>query len=100
MAGAGALRAALPAAHSKPYSTTCPSACAADAAAAALTAAWLAGPLCLQPLCTALLRRAPRSLVPCQQGPFDVAIFNAVFGNLLDPHDALVRACFLLRPGR
>lgn len=34
------------------------------------------------------------------QGPFDVAIFNAVFGNLLDPHDALTRACFLLKPGR
>lgn len=34
------------------------------------------------------------------QGPFDVAIFNAVFGNLLDQHDALVRTCFLLKPGR
>ena len=34
------------------------------------------------------------------QGPFDVAIFNAVFGNLHYPHEALMRACFLLRPGR
>ncbi len=34
------------------------------------------------------------------QGPFDVAVFNAVFGNLLDQHDALVRTCFLLKPGR
>ncbi|PRW60354.1 riboflavin kinase isoform B [Chlorella sorokiniana] len=37
--------------------------------------------------------------LPSYQGPFDVAVFNAVFGNLLDQHDALVRTCFLLKPG-
>lgn len=34
------------------------------------------------------------------QGPFDAAVFNAVFGNLHNPHDTLARVCFLLRPGR
>ena len=34
------------------------------------------------------------------QGPFDVAIFNAVFGNLLDAHATLASTCFVLRPGR
>lgn len=34
------------------------------------------------------------------QGPFDAAVFNAVFGNLRDQHLALTKACFLLRPGR
>jgi hypothetical protein len=34
------------------------------------------------------------------QGPFDVAFFNSVFGNLYDGHGALMRACFLLKPGR
>jgi riboflavin kinase len=37
--------------------------------------------------------------VPAYQGPFDVAFFNAVFGNLLDPREALIRVCFLLKPG-
>jgi len=36
----------------------------------------------------------------CLQGPFDVAVFNAVFGNLHDQHESLARICFLLRPGR
>lgn len=33
------------------------------------------------------------------QGPFDAAFFNAVFGNLHDQHEALLRAALLLRPG-
>lgn len=37
--------------------------------------------------------------LPAYQGPFDAAFFNAVFGNLHDPREALLRACFLLRPG-
>lgn len=37
--------------------------------------------------------------VPAYQGPFDVAYFNAVYGNLHDPREALIRVCFLLRPG-
>lgn len=37
--------------------------------------------------------------LPAYQGPFDAAVFNAVFGNLRDQHLALTKACFLLRPG-
>ncbi|KAL4447549.1 hypothetical protein ABPG75_004768 [Micractinium tetrahymenae] len=37
--------------------------------------------------------------LPGYQGPFDAAVFNAVFGNLRDQHLALTKACFLLRPG-
>lgn len=37
--------------------------------------------------------------LPAQQGPFDAVFFNSVFGNLYDPHEALLRACFLSRPG-
>jgi len=37
--------------------------------------------------------------VPAYQGPFDAAFFNAVFGNLHDQREALLRTCFLLRPG-
>lgn len=37
--------------------------------------------------------------LPPYQGPFDAVFFNAVFGNLHDPHEALLRACFMLRPG-
>jgi uncharacterized phage infection (PIP) family protein YhgE len=33
------------------------------------------------------------------QGPFDVAVFNAVFGNLHDPRQALLRTSLLMRPG-
>ena len=33
------------------------------------------------------------------QGPFDAAFFNAVFGNLFDQREALLRASLLLRPG-
>lgn len=35
----------------------------------------------------------------CLQGPFDAIFYNAVFGNLLDEHAGLTKACFLLRPG-
>ena len=37
--------------------------------------------------------------VPAFQGPFDAAFFNAVFGNVFDQHEALLRTCLLLRPG-
>jgi hypothetical protein len=37
--------------------------------------------------------------VPAFQGPFDAAFFNAVFGNVYDQHEALLRTCLLLRPG-
>lgn len=37
--------------------------------------------------------------LPGYQGPFDVAIFNSVFGNLLDPRLALAKTCTHLRPG-
>lgn len=37
--------------------------------------------------------------LPSYMGPFDTAIFNAVFGNLYDPKDALLRAAFLVKPG-
>lgn len=33
------------------------------------------------------------------QGPFDAAYFNAVFGNVYDQRDTLLRASLLLRPG-
>ena len=33
------------------------------------------------------------------QGPFDAALFNAVFGNVFDQREALLRACLLLKPG-
>lgn len=39
------------------------------------------------------------SLLLSRQGPFDVAVFNAVFGNLVDQREALLRTCFLMRPG-
>jgi hypothetical protein len=34
-----------------------------------------------------------------RQGPFDAAFFNAVFGNVYDQREALLRACLLLKPG-
>lgn len=37
--------------------------------------------------------------LPNYQGPFDVIFFNAVFGNLYSPREALIHSCFLLRPG-
>jgi len=37
--------------------------------------------------------------LPAYEGPFDAAFFNAVFGNVHDQRDALVRAALLLRPG-
>ena len=37
--------------------------------------------------------------LPAYQGPFDAAFFNAVFANLHDPRDALLRTALLLRPG-
>ncbi|KAI3429362.1 hypothetical protein D9Q98_005457 [Chlorella vulgaris] len=37
--------------------------------------------------------------LPYYLGPFDAVFFNSVFGNLYDPHEALLRACFLSRPG-
>ena len=33
------------------------------------------------------------------QGPFDAAFFNAVFGNVFDQREALLRASLLLIPG-
>lgn len=36
--------------------------------------------------------------LPTYQGPFDVAFFNAVFGNLSNPHLALIKTSFLIRP--
>lgn len=33
------------------------------------------------------------------QGPFDAVFFNAVFGNVYDQRDTLLRAALLLRPG-
>ncbi|CAL8467470.1 g7008 [Coccomyxa elongata] len=37
--------------------------------------------------------------VPAYQGPFDAAFFNAVFGNVYDQRETLLRAALLLRPG-
>eukprot|EP00887_Chlorella_sp_A99_P003181 scaffold9.g3181.t1 len=37
--------------------------------------------------------------LPAYQGPFDAAFFNSVFGNLHDPHEALLRTALLLLPG-
>ena len=34
------------------------------------------------------------------QSPFDAAFFNAVFGNVYDQREALLRASLLLRPGK
>lgn len=33
------------------------------------------------------------------QGPFDAAFFNAVFGNVFDQRDTLLRTALLIRPG-
>lgn len=38
--------------------------------------------------------------IPAFQGPFDAALFNAVFGNIYDQREALLRTCLLLRPGK
>ncbi len=35
----------------------------------------------------------------CVQGPFDAAFFNAVFENVFDQREALLRASLLLTPG-
>lgn len=37
--------------------------------------------------------------LPSYMGPFTAAFFNAVFGNLWDQNEALLRTCFLLKPG-
>ena len=34
-----------------------------------------------------------------EQGPFDAAFFNSVFGNVFDQREALLRTCLLLKPG-
>ncbi|KAK9909502.1 hypothetical protein WJX75_003231 [Coccomyxa subellipsoidea] len=37
--------------------------------------------------------------VPAYQGPFDAAFLNAVFGNVFDQRETLLRTALLLRPG-
>jgi riboflavin kinase len=37
--------------------------------------------------------------LPAYQGPFDAAFFNAVFGNLYDPREALLKVALMMRPG-
>lgn len=45
-----------------------------------------------------LTEKTDASVCPVQ-GPFDAAFFNAVFGNVYDQREALLRACLLLKPG-
>ncbi len=72
-------------AHAMWSATTAPRVCSRVAASAQVQLCALPGRLCMR--------------ARARQGPFDAAFFNAVFGNVYDQQEALLRACLLLKPG-